>query len=243
MPKQMYYEWYEQRYQTVYAAGGECWGHQPTNSGLTKILTAWVDQHGLRGKRIADFACGEGGAGVILSQLGCLYEGYDIAPTAVAKARSLLKDFPQARVTVLNIVETALPDPVDAALDIMGFHMLVTDHDRERYLANVFAALPAGAPVLFYLEAYRADAYPEPVDSAEQWIAMNKIDCVTPQKRLVRAGDSEIEVMVPLLPCRPRNEEQYRAEFVRSGFIVDSFQINGESPEIQYSANIYAHKP
>ncbi|HML46237.1 MAG TPA: hypothetical protein PKE04_05750, partial [Clostridia bacterium] len=110
MDEKTYYLGYEDRYQRVFAAGGDCWGHAPTNKGLTQVLTEWVETQGLCGKRVIEFACGEGASGVILSRLGCVYHGVDVAPTAVAKAKDALKGFPEARVSRLNMVLEAVAD-------------------------------------------------------------------------------------------------------------------------------------
>ena len=58
-----YYMAYENRYQKVYEAGAERWGHSPDDVELIATLTKWVDENQLKGKRIIEFACGEGSSG------------------------------------------------------------------------------------------------------------------------------------------------------------------------------------
>jgi len=46
-----YYTAYENRYQKVYEAGAERWGHSPDDEELISTLTAWVEENQLKGKR------------------------------------------------------------------------------------------------------------------------------------------------------------------------------------------------
>lgn len=238
---QPYYMAYEDRYRRVFAAGIDLWGHSPQDEILFHTLAEWVENNALAGKTVVDFACGEGGAGVILSQLGCHYRGVDVAPSAVEKARERLKNVPHARVDCLDMVcETAgLPETVDAALDCMGLHMILTDADRDAYLKNACTVLKPGAPMLFFRESYRDNAYSGVVESCEQWQTITGGDYVTPQ---VRKNQGK-EVLLPLVPARARNRAGYTEEMERAGFVVENFVPMGESPAIQYSANIYVRKP
>ena len=77
MSNKPYYLAYEKRYQTVFSAGVKRWGHSPDDSELLATITEWVKQNNLSGKRVLEFACGEGATGVILSKLGCIYHGVD----------------------------------------------------------------------------------------------------------------------------------------------------------------------
>ena len=82
-----YYMAYEKRYRAVFEAGADSWGHASCDPILRETLTKWVNENNLSGKKVVEFACGEGACGAILAELGCIYQGYDIAPTAVKKAR------------------------------------------------------------------------------------------------------------------------------------------------------------
>ena len=241
MSKEPYYLAYERRYRAVYAAGASRWGHDPEETELLQTLTAWVTEHELGGKRVLEFACGEGAAGVILSQLGCIYHGVDIAPSAVEKARQALAEYPTASVSVLDMVHESVSGTFDAAIDIMGFHMLISDADRCLYLQNALSALKPGAPMLFYKESYDEAAYEEEVASYEDWLRITGNDYDTPQLR--RVLDSDIEVAIPLVPGRSRSKAGYLREFSEAGFIVDGFkemELNEQNP---YSATIWVHKP
>lgn len=237
-----YYERYEQRYQAAYKAGAERWGHEPGNKDLIRILTAWVNHHHLRGRKVVEFACGEGAEGLILSQLGCIYHGIDIAPSAVGRAKVLLKDYPEARVSFLDMVEFRLSDRYDAALDVMGLHMLVTDQDRKKYLKNAYASLNSGATMLFYKELYCNTPYDGRVGSVGQWAYITGMNYSVPQPRVVKVGDREVELHLPFLPARCRNEAQYRLEIENAGFVIDRFIIENTADD-NVSASILAHKP
>ena len=53
-----------------------------------------MEENNLQGKTMIEYACGEGACGVILSELGCIYHGVDISPSAIAKYKELLKNYP-----------------------------------------------------------------------------------------------------------------------------------------------------
>ena len=231
---------YENRYQKVFAAGAACWGHSPNDEILIHALSNWVADNNLKGKRIIEYACGEGSCGIILTKLGCVYHGVDIAPSAVEHASQVLAGFPSASVSRLDMVNERVNEKYDAALDVMGFHMLVTDDDRRKYLENVSGSLKSGAPALFFRESYCNDAYSGPVASFDEWKRISGSDYETPEQRKV--GQSDIVVNIPLVPARAKNKMDYLAEMEAAGFVVDEFtemDINRQCPN---SASIYVHK-
>ena len=239
-----YYLAYEDRYRRVFEAGIELWGHSPDDEILVRTLAEWVEKNDLAGKTVAEFACGEGAAGVILSKLGVRYRGFDIAPSAIEKARERLRDFPDARVERLDMVKerAGLPETFDAALDCMGFHMILTDADRDAYLANANAVLKPGAPMLFFRESYRDNAYTGVVESFDHWKEITGDDYTTPQLRSYRDGADGKDVWIPCVPARARNREGYCTEMERAGFAVEKFMGMEESSAILYSVSIYVRK-
>ena len=245
MNHQPYYWAYEKRYQTVYEAGAERWGHSPNDPELYNTLNEWVTENDLTGKNIIEFACGEGAAGVILSQLGCNYYGVDIAPSAVKKAKKALENYPNARIGLLDMVQETVTGLYDAALDCMGFHMLVLDADRKAYLKNAFSSLKNKAPMLFYKEAYRSseNIVKGPVDSYHEWLKITGDDYETPAVRNVAMGNGDIKVMVPFVPARANDREGYMTEMNEVGFLVEKFGEMEQSSAIQYAASIYVRKP
>ena len=243
--KEPYYKAYEKRFQAVFSAGAERWGHSPDDEVLYNTLKSWVEDNNLQGKRIIEYACGEGACGVILSELGCVYHGVDISPSAVEKSKKLLENYPNATVEVLDMVKESVKDKFDASLDCMGLHMLVTDNDRYSYLKNAYNSLKENAPMLFFRESYRkVGTHRGVVNSLEQWEQVTGEDYNTPQLRRVRNSDNNgiVEVFLPLLPARAKDKEQYIEEFEKSGFSIENFIEMDVSAAVPHSASIYVRK-
>lgn len=239
-----YYLAYEHRYQKAHEAGIEWWGHTPEDNVLAAALTEWVDNHGLRGKKVIEFACGEGAAGIILARLGCVYHGIDIAPSAVEKTRARLAPYHNASVSLLDMTRQCVSGTFDAALDMMGFHMLILDAHRAAYLRNAFACLRSGAPMLFFRESYREDASDAHVETMEQWVAMTGQDYITPMTRTgqTRTGQ-EVELSIPLIPARARSKSGYERELANAGFAFDLFVEMDLNEQCPFSASLFVHKP
>ena len=243
--KEPYYMAYEKRYQAVFSAGAKRWGHSPDDEVLYDTLKSWVEENNLQGKSIIEYACGEGACGVILSDLGCVYHGIDISPSAIEKSRELLKNYPNATVDVLDMVKERVNGKFDAALDCMGFHMLVTDRDRALYLNNAYNSLKDHAPMLFFRESYRRDGtYHGVVNTVDEWAKITGEDYQTPQLRQIRNDENGNvkAVAIPLLPARAKNKDQYIAEFENAGFGIENFIEMGVSTAIPHSATIYLRK-
>lgn len=243
--KEPYYKAYEKRYQAVFASGVERWGHSPEDDVLYNTLKSWVEKNELKGKSIIEYACGEGACGVILSELGCVYHGVDISPSAIEKCKNALSKYPNAHVEVLDMVKECVNGKYDAALDCMGLHMLITDGDRKNYLQNAYRALNIGAPMLFFRESYRKDGvYHGVVNTVEEWGQITGDDYKTPQLRQVRnaAEGRNVEVFVPLVPARAKDENGYTEELENIGFDVEKFVEMDVSSAIVSSASIYVRK-
>ena len=237
-----YYRAYDERYRAVQDVGDFIWGHRPDDVQLNEALTSWVDEYGLRGRRVAEFACGEGVVGRMLAEMGCIYSGYDISPTAVEISRRRLNGLNGARVGEMDMVKDRLEEEsCDGVLDVSGLHMLVTDGDREKYLRNVFNALKPGATALFWQEAYREDGYEGRVESIEDWKNITGLDFDTPESRTI--GNTGREVMLRLLPARPRSRAGYTDEFSRAGFEVIRFKEIMNSEFMALSAGILVKRP
>lgn len=240
---QPYYTAYEERYKRVYEAGGERWGHSPDDEELILALSEWVEKNNLKGKRIIEFACGEGASGIILSRLGCIYHGVDISPSAVEKATAALRSYPNTSVSLLDMVNQRAEGIYDGALDVMGFHMLITDFDREKYLNNAYGCLLSGAPMLFFRELFSKDAYNGTIDSIDDWYRISGKDYITLEKRYAKTKDGrEVEVYMPLIPGRARTKEGYESEITKAGFTVDNFiemKMNTQCPN---SVSIFVHR-
>ena len=242
MDKQ-YYEAYEGRYQAVQSVSRELfWGHSPEDEELNRLLADWVHRQGLTGRRIVEFCCGEGGSGAALVRLGCAYQGYDVAPSAIAKAHEVLDGRPNAEAEVRDLVKEPLPkEAFDAALDVMGLHMLVVDSDRRAYLRNMFDSLRPGAPAFFLHQCYRRDAYDGTVASFADWERISGTDYSTPQEREI--GGSGKSVLIPLVPARAKTQADYVSELQAVGFAVDEFMEMGNNRKCPFSCSFHVHKP
>jgi SAM-dependent methyltransferase len=242
MNNKPYYLAYEKRYQTVFAAGIPCWGHAADDEVLNEALSSWVSENNLAGKRVIEFACGEGGTGVILSRLGIVYCGVDIAPSAVQRAKEALAPYPNAAVKQLDMVNEQINEQFDAAIDVMGLHMLVTDDDRAKYLSNMAASLKPNAPAIFFRESYRIDLPTYKINTIDEWVQITGDDYSTPQPRETFVNGVKHTVNIPLVPARAKNKSDYIEEMESAGFKVDKFIENESSEAIIYSASIYVHK-
>lgn len=233
-----YYTAYEKRYRSAYEQGADYWGYVPEKEAQASEVKEFVSRYDLLGKTIAEFGCGEGGVGVELARLGCKYQGFDIAPSAIDKARTDLNTYPDANVFVWDIVNTHFNiECFDAGVDMSCLHMLVVDNDRKNYLSNAFASLKHSAYMLFCGESFRENAYRGDVNSYDQWLEITGVDVDTPQLRTAIKGDGEIQVMMPLIVARPRNEQDYISEMESVGFKVIEFTYS------ETWAKIIVYKP
>ena len=169
---------------------------------------------------------------------GCLGEPNEKELTE--KAKEALAPHPNASVAVLDMVREKAPDGLyDAALDCMGLHMLVTDSDRSAYLQNACAILRVDAPMLFFRESYRKNAYEGEVGTFEDWKRISGDDYSTPMKRTSKEG---IVCEIPLVAARARTEKGYRAEMENAGFSVLDLIEMDINEEIPFSASIFVKK-
>ena len=189
-----------------------------------------------------EYACGEGSIGVILSKLGCIYHGVDIAPSAVSRSKQTLTEYPDATVSTLDMVNERVDGLYDAAVDSMGLHMIVTDADRKKYLGNVNAALKDEAPALFFRESYRADLKSYQIGSLEEWIAITGEDYEKSEARQFINDGVVYTVNIPLVPARAKNKADYIKEMNEAGFAVESFVEMDVSNAISHSVTIYVRK-
>ena len=243
MENKKYYCAYEKRYKAVYDAGAEFWGHTPDDEELKIVLEKWIEDNNLKNKKIIEFACGEGAAGVILSKLGCEYLGIDISPSAIRKAKSILNTFPNAKVELIDMVDQKLTDEYDAALDVMGFHMLITDIDRIKYLKNAQSCLKNGSPMLFFRELYDNNAYDGLINDFDEWLKVTGSDYNTPRQMSFQKDGKDTEIYIPYVPGRTNSKNGYLKEMKTAGFIVDNIFEMPTSRKVPHSVSIYVHKP
>lgn len=237
-----YYRAYEERYRAVRDVTDGFWGHGPESEALKSALGNWVAENCLSGKRVIEFACGEGAGAMLLSDAGCIYTGTDIAPTAIEKARRNTAGRENVSFVLADMVKDTFGEGLyDGAADISGLHMLVTDPDRETYLKNVYRALKPGGYALFWQESYRSDAYEGTVTDISEWAKQTGLDFDTPELRNI--GGTGKQVWLKLLPARPRTEAGYRGEMEKAGFVVDEFGVLADDGFMVGSAFIKVHRP
>jgi len=220
-----YYTAYDKRYRSAYEQGADRWAFPPEVEEIRKKVEKYIEQFELVGKKVVEFGCGEGMAGLMFAKLGCIYQGYDISPAAIEKATALLSEYPHAETCLYDVVLGDFPEETfDAGIDIACLHMLITDADRKKYLRNAFKSLKPGAAMYFVHESYRDDVYDGEVTSYEQWLELTGEDVDTPQKRVVLKDGKEFPVMMPCIAARPRTERGYREELTGAGFAIIEFK-------------------
>ncbi len=220
-----YYTAYEKRYRSVYEQGADRYAFLPMEEEIQEILGHYIERFGLVGKRVVEFGCGEGWAGHVLARFGCVYQGYDIAPSALEKATALLSGYAHARVRRQDVVLGNFPlDAFDAGVDVACLHMLVTDADRKKYLGNVYGCLRPGAPMYFVHLRHGDDSYEGEVECYEQWLQISGEDVDTPREMPAMRDGRGFAVMIPRIAARPRSESGYREELTKAGFEVIKFE-------------------
>jgi len=222
---QPYYFSYEKRYRSAYEQGADHYGLPAGEEEIRNFVRKYVSRFALAGKKVVEFGCGEGIAGLEFARLDCIYEGYDLAPSAIEKAKAMLAKYPNAKVSVCDLVAGELPGKdFDAGIDISCLHMLVTDPDRSKYLANLSRCLKSQATAYFVRAGYRENAHEGAVTTYEQWLEIYREDIHEPKPRMAQKNGKEIQIMLPLIPYRPRTEKAYRAELNLAGFEVVEFE-------------------
>lgn len=82
------------------------------------------------------------------------YHGFDISPTVAEKAKEALRDYKNATVAVLDMVKETVSEQYDAALDCMGFHMLVTDMERAGFHVEKFMEMDPSSAIQYSASIY-----------------------------------------------------------------------------------------
>ncbi|MCL2407922.1 MAG: hypothetical protein FWC95_08335, partial [Defluviitaleaceae bacterium] len=102
--------------------------------------------------------------------------------------------YPAATVSLLDMVNEQAGGEFDAAIDIMGLHMLVLDDDRKKYLKNAYSVLKSGAPMLFYKESHSEDAYEGIVATFDEWLKISGADYETATEKQVMGTDITVKI-------------------------------------------------
>lgn len=222
-----YYLAYEQRYRRVYAQGVDFWTAHPDEiRQTTEALDAFLADRCPPDPLILECGCGEGHlAAHLLSRGFRRYVGVDIAPTAIAKARSRTDGGPPGARPVFHVADTtAMGCIADACADLLvdncHWHMLVTDGDRHRYLAEALRVLRDGGRA-YFRENHRPESDVGPIATYADYLAKTAIDLATEQVREAWQDGQVVRITLPLVPARPRSLEGYVEELTTAGFIVE----------------------
>ena len=237
-----YYFAYENRYKKAFTAGVERWGHSPDDDILFSTLSKWVMDNQLQGKRIIEFGCGEGAGGEILSKLGCIYHGVDISPSVIEKTSIILRQYPQATLSLLDMVNDVIDKKYDGAIDIMALHMLILDNDRQKYLKNAYNCLNKNAPMIFFRELHNENTSNDYISSMEQWISVTGNDYTTPKIKHIYQNGEKIELNLPYVPGRERSKSGYIQELNEVGFTVENLIEMEPSNQVGNSISIFTRK-
>jgi len=225
----LYYRAYDDRYRSVYAQGGQYWTSAPQElADTTAKLQQFLDRWGLRpGRhRLIEFGCGEGHLARYLLQRGYHYCGVDLSPAGLAKARERVADLaPPDDAFVLGDI-TSLPGlaagTFDAALDNFCLHMLVTDGDRGRYLAEVRRLLAPGG--LAYFHGNCTDRpLPGPVTTFEDFVARGGFTPGIADDRTVWTDAAPRTIRLTRVPFRALDEAGHRRELAAAGLEMQHF--------------------
>ena len=99
--------------------------------------------------------------------------------------------------------------------------------------------------MLFFRESYRREGtYQGTVNSFDEWVKITGEDYETLQNRYVRnkKENKDVEVFIPLLPARAKDEKGYVKEFENVGFKIEKFIEMDVSEAIVSSASIFVRK-
>ena len=228
-----YYHAYEDRYASVYSQGAEHWTADPQEiRDTTGKLQDFLDRWGLGpGRaRLVEFGCGEGHLAQYLVQRGYAYRGVDLSPSGLAKARWRLANL-GATADVFVLVDIAdlsafRNQAFDAAIDNFCLHMLVTDGDRQRYLAAVRLVLKPGGVALFH-ENHANRPIRGPVETFESFVSQGGFTPGAVDQRTVRCGETQRTIRLARLPFRAQDEAGYRREMTTAGLGVQHFTTDG----------------
>lgn len=234
-----YYTAYDKRYSSVYEQGADYYAYLPMDKEVREIVKKYIRAFNLSSKKIVEFGCGQGRAGLEFAKRGCIYRGYDISPAALEKATALLSKYPNATVSLCDIVLGDFSaDAFDAGIDIASLHMLITDADRKKYLRNVYICLKPGAP-MYFVHENQNDIYNGEVTSYEQWLELTGEDVDTLEERKAIKNEKAYKVLIPRIAARPRSTEDYRKELTEAGFDIFKLETNKKWRNI----NILVRKP
>ena len=218
-----YYEAYEDRYRRVYAQGVKYWTGDPDEiATVTGHLDEFLQFAGTTpaSDSIIEFGCGEGFLGEHLLRKGYSYLGIDLSPSALHRARSRLpgndSSFMIGDITNMRDMQIG---SFDVALDNYCLHMLVTDEDRRKYLAEIHRVLKSDGHAWFH-EIGQPNPFKDEIQSLEDFLARYPVDLATCEARDAYTQGEKTTVYLPRIPARFNNCDGYREELEGAGFEI-----------------------
>jgi trans-aconitate 2-methyltransferase len=171
-----------------------------------------------RDEVVLDAGCGSGRVTALLADrvAGGRVYAVDVAPSMVEHARRALGD--RATVLCQDLVDLALPEPVDAVFSNATFHWI---HDHDRLFAALHGALKAGGRLVAQcggfgnIDAFRrtADAVALEEPFAPHFVGWQKPwNYARPEEtaeRLERAGFSDAGCWLELKPVQPSDPQAF----------------------------------
>ncbi|HEX6782374.1 MAG TPA: class I SAM-dependent methyltransferase [Solirubrobacterales bacterium] len=162
--------WAEIAYEAIAPAYDGFTAHHDYDLWLGELVPK-LEEHGVRGKRLLDVACGTGKSFIPLLEQGWEVTACDISPAMVAIAREKVGD--RAAISVADMRELPVFGEFDAVLCLDdAVNYLLSVEELERALAGMRRNLAPGGLLMFdvnTLEAYRGFFTEEVVVERDGW--------------------------------------------------------------------------
>lgn len=224
-----YYLAYDERYRKVYAQGVEFWTAHPDEvRETTESLDTFLNESSCADPLVLECGCGEGHLAAHLIEQGFRYIGVDISSAAIDKARKRVARCTSRSAPVFHVADsTDLNFLEDASIDILvdnyHFHMLVTDGDRRRYLAETCRVLRGGSRA-YFRENLQANGVLESAATYADYLQRTSSDFTVEEEREAWQDGQVIRIRLPRVPARANSREGYYAELETAGFQVQLFR-------------------
>jgi ubiquinone/menaquinone biosynthesis C-methylase UbiE len=232
MNDKAYFSLYEDRYRRLREQGIEEWIADPAeNEHIIESVNNFLNYARCHPAKtsIIEFGCGEGHLAEYLLECGYRYLGVDISESAILQARKKTgakgqNAFLAADVTDLYQVTDS---SFNVAIDNQCLHMLVTDEHRKKYLAEVKRILKSDGKV-YFRENIQQEEFKVKISSFREFVEKCYGDYSKLYDYPAYAGGKHQTIKLPRIPARSNNEQGYRKELEKAGFIVENYSIKGE---------------
>jgi ubiquinone/menaquinone biosynthesis C-methylase UbiE len=229
MNDKAYFSLYEDRFCRLREQGIEDWISDPEE---TKHIIESVNDflnyahcHPLE-TSIIEFGCGQGHLATHLFGCGYRYLGVDISESAILQAREKTGAKGQKAFLVADVTDLLqVPDnSFDIAIDNQCFHMLVTDEDRKKYLAEVKRVLKNDGKV-YFRDNVQQEEFKAKITTFQEFVEKCYGDFSELQDYQAYIHSKRLTIRLPRIPARFNNEQGYRKELEEAGFKIEYFRI------------------